>query len=792
MSRIRSGSRTSIRTEIRTDTDLASEDVGATRREVVGQSVRKIDGEMLARGEPVFTNDFSLPRMLYAKVLRSPHAHARIVAVDTGRAVALPGVVAVLWHRDVEPILHTRAGQSHPEPSPFDTVILPDKARFVGDRVAVVAAESLDVAEAALALIDVTYEELSALLDPEEALARSDVLIHETPDPRGISEAGQSNVAARIDIEVGDVDAALAQCDFVVERSYELPRVQASHIEPHVSIAWLDEQQRLLVRTSTQVPFHLRRVLARILELTEARIRVIKPRVGGGFGDKQEMVCEDLVALLALRTGRPVRLEFTRAEELIAARYRHPQRITMTTGARRDGTIIANRMVVLADTGAYGSHALTVQGNTGQKVLPMYPVANIHFKVTCLYTNNPISGAFRGYGAPQGCFALECNIDELAHQLQLDPLELRRRNHIRLGDTDPLSARLGEGKAGLVRVIRSSGLEEAIRQGSEAIGWGHTPPATRPYLRRGLGMALAMQGSGIAGVDWGAATVKLNEDGSVNLLVGATDIGQGSDTVLAQIAAEELGVSYEKVLVLSSDTDLTPFDVGAYASSTTYVSGGAVQKAAAQLRAQLTELLAAHWDCPATDIVFGGDRAVAADGRQMTMSDLALHALYVAKIQPQGNASHLSEESPPPSAAQFADVEVDVETGQVFVRRFVSAVDIGTVVHPLLAEGQVEGAVSQALGYALFEEVLIDRHGRVRNPSFIDYKIASALDMPQLETIFVATDEASGPFGAKAAGEVPVDGPAPAIVNAIRAATGVRMYRIPATPERVWRALRAT
>ncbi|MBK8166746.1 MAG: molybdopterin-dependent oxidoreductase [bacterium] len=759
-------------------------------RTEVGRNVTKIDAFKLARGEPVFTDDIHPPGMLWAKVLGSPHAHARVLEVDATRALALPGVVDVAWHAQVKAIPHTRAGQSHPEPSPWDTVILPPKVRFIGDRVAVVVAETLEVAERALGLIDVRYEVLPALTDMDEALARTDVLIHEDPDPRGIAEGGRTNVAARIDKQVGDVEAALKSCDHVVERTYWLPRVQASHIEPHVAISWLDEDGRLVVKTSTQVPFHLRRILARILELKEADIRVIKPRVGGGFGDKQEMVMEDLVALMTLRTRRPVRLEFTREEELICARVRHPQRIVMTTGVMNDGTIVANRMRVTADTGAYGSHALTVQGNTGQKVLPMYPCAHIHFQVTCLYTNNPISGAFRGYGAPQGCFALECHIDEVAKVLGHDRLELRRKNHIRLGDTDPLSAKLGEGKEGLVRVIRSTGLEKAIELGCEAIGWGQRQEPTAPHLSRGLGMALAMQGSGIAGVDWGAATVKLNEDGSVNLAVGATDIGQGSDTVLAQICAEELGIRYEDVRVLSSDTDLTPFDVGAYASSTTYVSGGAVQKAARAVREQLAAIAAGRWECTTTDVRFGEGQVSGPGGKAWTMAELASHALYQAKVQPMATASHLSNESPPPFAAQFADVEVDRETGEVFLRRFVSAVDCGTPVHPDLVLGQIEGAVAQAIGYGLFEEVIVDAAGRVRNPNFLDYKIASALDMPEMITILVPTEEPSGPFGAKAAGEVPIDGPAPAIVNAICDAVGVRIYRIPATPERVWRQIK--
>ena len=759
-------------------------------RSAVGHNVDKVDAFKLARGEAVYTDDFTRTGMLTAKVLRSPHAHARIVKVDVSAAMALEGVIDVIWHTDVKAIAHTRAGQSYPEPSPYDTVIMPHKARFIGDRVAVVAAETTAIAERALKLIEVEYEVLPEICDMDEALTRTDVLVHEEADPLGIGGGGKSNMAAHIDKQIGDVDAALKTCDLVVERVYHLPRVQASHIEPHISIAWVDEDKRLIVRTSTQVPFHLRRILARILEMTESQIRVIKPRVGGGFGDKQELVVEDLVSVLALRTGRPVRLEFTREEEFIAARYRHPQRITMTTGVMKDGTMVANRMHVMADTGAYGSHALTVQGNTGQKVMPMYPAPNIHFLVDCVYTNNPISGAFRGYGAPQGCFALECHMDEVAAELGMDRLELRLKNHIKLGDTDPLSAKLGEGKEGLERVIRSTGLDEAIVKGCEAIGWGQEKKPSAPHLKRGVGMALAMQGSGIAGVDWGAATVKLNDDGSVNLAVGATDIGQGSDTVLAQFCAEELGIPTEKVLVLSSDTDLTPFDVGAYASSTTYVSGGAVVKAAVKVREQLADVLGSHWECDPGDIIFADSKSTGPDGQTMTMGEVALFALYEAKIQPMATASHMSNESPPPFAAQFADVEVDPETGQVQVLKFVSAVDCGTVVHPRMAEGQIEGAVAQGLGYALFEEVLLDRSGKVLNPNFLDYKIASALDVPPLVTILVETDEPSGPHGAKAAGEVPIDGPAPAIVNAICDAVGVRNYRIPATPERVWRGIK--
>ncbi len=760
---------------------------------VVGTNVDKIDAFKLARGEPVFTDDFTRPGMLYAKVLRSPHAHARIL---NGRRQRRPwpcdGVVDVIWHRDVKAIPHTRAGQSHPEPSPYDTVILPHKARFIGDRVAIVVAETLAQAEAALELIEVDYEVLPAITDMDEALADTDVLIHEDPDPRGIAEGGKSNVCARIDKQVGDVDAALPDCDLVVERTYHLPRVQASHIEPHISIAWVDEDRRLTVRTSTQVPFHLRRILARILEMPEARIRVIKPRVGGGFGDKQEMVMEDLVAVLALRTGRPVRLEFTRKEELIAARYRHPQRITMTTGVMNDGTIVANRMHVLADTGAYGSHALTVQGNTGQKVLPMYPAENIHFQVECVYTNNPMSGAFRGYGAPQGCFALESHIDEVARELGMDRLELRRKNHIRLGDVDPLSAKLGEGKEGPGAGHPQHGPGEGHRTGlrGHRLGSEEGTLGTSFEARPGHGAGHAGLGHRGRGLGRGHRQAERRRQREP---VGrghgyrpgfghgaGPDLRRGTGHPLRQGAHPQLGHRPDPLRRggLRLEHDLRLGRRGG--------QGGHGKRA----RTSWPPSWPKPWDCDPADIRFRRRQVTGAGGKCMTMQEVALFALYEAKIQPMATASHMSNESPPPFAAQFADVEVDTETGQVFVRRFVSAVDCGTPIHPRLAEGQIEGAVAQAIGYALFEEVLLDRAGKVLNPNFLDYKIATALDMPEMQTILVETDEPSGPFGAKAAGEVPIDGPAPAIVNAICDAVGVRMYRIPATPERVWRGLK--
>jgi putative selenate reductase molybdopterin-binding subunit len=577
--------------------------------------------------------------------------------------------------------------------------------------------------------------------------------------------------------------------------------VQQCSIEPHVTITYLDEQGRLVIRTSTQVPFHTRRIVAEVLQIPPGRVRVVKPRVGGGFGGKQEILNEELCAALTLRTGRPVRLEYTREEEFTSSRSRHPQVLLVKTGVMRDGTIVANELRVLANTGAYGTHALTVQSCTGSKTLPLYRCPNLRFVADVAYTNLPVAGAFRGYGGPQGYFALESHMDEIALALGLDPVAFRLQNCIRAGDPDPLAVSLGEGKEGLPRTVQSCGLGTCIERGAQAIGWQNRrggrwepPPADalisgRPTLRRGIGMAIAMHGTSIPGDDMGAATIKVNEDGTFNLLCGAPDIGTGSDTVLAQIAAQVLGVDAGKVIVYSSDTDVTPFDVGAYASSTTYVSGRAVEVAAQAVRKELLEVATELLGEPAIALRHG---FAVAKNKKIPIPDVARHSLYGPhKRQIVGVGSTLSGDSPPPFAATFAEVEVDMETGVVRVLHLVEAVDLGTAINPMQAEGQVEGGAAQGLGYALFEEMLYDDRGRLRNPSFRDYKIPSTLDMPRMTTILVPTYEPSGPFGAKSVAEIPLDGPAPAIANAVRDATGVRLHEIPMTPERVQRALEA-
>jgi len=761
---------------------------------VVGKSVKKVDGFKLVTGRPAFTDDIILPGLLYGKILPSPHAHALIKRIDTSRARALPGVHAVLTYKDVPRVPHTTAGQSWPEPSPYDTYLLDSKVRFVGDRVAAVAAETRAQAEEALRRIEVEYEVLPPVLDMEHAMDPGAAVIHDEPDSTGIYNASH-NVAAYILREIGNVEEGFREANFVLEREYRTPRVQHCTIEPHVSITWLDPDSRLVIRSSTQVPYHTRRQVAMILQLPVQRVHVIKPRIGGGFGGKQEMLLEDICGALTLATGRPVKIEYTREEEFYMARSRHPQVLRVKMGVKRDGTIVANHMKVLATTGAYGSHSSTVQGNTGSKVLPLYRAPHMKFECHVVYTNTPVAGAFRGYGCPQGFFAQESLVDEIAHELGMDPIEFRKKNIIRAGDIDELSARLGEGKKGLPRHIRSCGLPECLERGAAAIEWerkGKAPQDQRSHLRRGVGVACSMQGSAIAGIDWASAFLKLNEDASFNLQVGASDLGTGADTVLAQIAAETLGVRLDKLVVYSSDTDFTPFDVGAYASSTTIISGGAVKKAAEGVREQILRIASKMLDVPPENLTCRDNQVVTKCEckKSVSMADLALHAMYKEKVQIMDHASHFNTDSPPPFCAQFAEVEVDTETGRIRVVHLVTAVDLGRAINPMQAEGQAEGAVAQSLGYALSEEMVLDKSGRMVNPGFLDYKIFTAKDMPKLTTILVETEEPLGPYGAKSVGEVAINAPAPAVASAVFHAIGVRFRQLPIRPEAVLRALR--
>ncbi|MDX9722519.1 MAG: molybdopterin-dependent oxidoreductase, partial [Myxococcota bacterium] len=565
---------------------------------VVQQSVNKVDGLQLAAGYPSYTVDLAPADCLHVQMLWSPHPHAIIKDIDISEAEAMPGVRCVLYHGNVPRNPYTTAGQGYPEPSPYDQVVFDRKVRYVGDRVAAVAADTPAIAKAAIAAIKVDYELLTPVLSMDEAIAPGAPIIHDEPDAKmilPIPYAPEENTVARVGMDdIGDFEGGLARADVQLDQTYETQYVQHAFMEPYAAWARLDGRNRIEITTSTQVPFHCRRLVAQALGLDAGRIRVIKPRIGGGFGGKQEVLLEDLVALFALRTKRPVLWQLSRAECFQSGRTRHPIRVRVRAGVKRDGTITALGMDCLANTGAYGGHGIPVVMCCGSKVLPLYRSESVHFSGRIVYTNMPVAGAYRGFGAPQAYFAAEQLIDQLADAINMDPLEFRLRNHIREGETSPVFAALGEGKEGVPMSVGSCTLTQCLQQGADAIGWQKRTPHTdkQGRFRRGIGMAALMQGSSIPQIDMGGASIKLNEDGSFNLLVGATDLGTGSDTVLSQIAAETLGVPVDKIIPYSSDTDLTPFDVGAYASSTTYLSGMAVKKAAEDARLQVLRVAA--------------------------------------------------------------------------------------------------------------------------------------------------------------------------------------------------------
>jgi probable selenate reductase molybdenum-binding subunit len=668
--------------------------------------------------------------------------------------------------------------------------------RCVGDRVAAVAAETLEQAEAALAAIGVEYDVLPAVLSAEDAMKPGAPVIHDEEDaymPIPVPYEPKKNMAAYVSMDVGSLEEGLAAADEVVDGTYYSHYAQHTPIEPHVCYSYIDPEGRLVLVTSTQVPFHARRIAAQCLGIPVRQIRVIKPRIGGGFGAKQEVLLEDVAGLMAMRTKRPCLIKLTRAEEFVSSRTRHPITTRLRLGAKKDGTITAYGMDCLSNTGAYGSHALTVVCNCGSKMLPLYRAENIHFTGTAVYTNLPVGGAYRGYGATQSALATECAIDELADKLGMDPLALRKMNHIRTGETSPVFRALGEGKEGVEQSIGSCKLAQCITQGAKAIGWRKRGDwrKKRGRYRRGIGMACLMQGSSIPEVDMGAATLKMNEDGSFNLLMGATDLGTGSDTVLSQIAAEALGCDIGKIIPYSSDTDMTPFDVGAYASSTTYLSGAAVENCAKKVRKQILAVAAVMLEKKASDLTIADSVVSAKDGSgSVTFSEVALHSLYASDQHQIGAiSSHITHKSPPPFSAHFAEVEVDTETGRVRVQNYVAAVDCGTAINPKLAEGQTEGGVLNGISFAMTEEYLFDERGRMTNASLQRYKIFSTRDKPKITTILVPSYETTGPYGAKSVSEICINGPMPAIANAIYNAVGVRLRRPPFTAEKVWRAM---
>ncbi len=763
---------------------------------VVNKSVRKMDSLYLSQGKPSYVEDFVPANALHVKMLWSPHPHAIIKSIDISEAEKTPGVKGVLYHGNVPRIVHCTAGQGYPEPSPYDTFMFDKKVRYVGDRVAAVAATSPEIAELAVEAIKVEYELLEPVLSIDDAIKENSPIIHDEEEafvPIPIPYEPEKNIAARVGMKSGDFVQGLKDADYTFDKVFETGYAQHTPIETYVSLAHIDNYGRIIIQTSTQVPFHCRRIVARTLDIPVGKIRVIKPRIGGGFGCKQEMLLEDVVAMFAKRTGQPVFFKLSRKETFMYGRTRHPIRFKMQYGVKKDGSITALGMDAINNTGAYGGHGLTVMSCCGSKVFPLYHVNNIHFDAKAVYTNLPVGGAYRGFGATQAFFAVESMMDIMADAIDMDPVEFRRMNHIQTGESHPAFAALGEGKDGTPMTIGSCGLKECIDKGVKEIGWerrvSHKEKTGR--FRRGIGMCCLMQGSSVPEIDMGAASIKMNEDGSFNLLVGATDLGTGSDTVLAQIAAEELETVTEKMIVYSSDTDMTPFDVGAYASSTTYLSGEAVRKTAAQVKQQILKVAAEMLDKKLEDVeAIDAKVYVKGTDEHVTYSAISYYSLYENnQFQIHAVGSHITHKSPPPFSAHFIEIEADMETGGIKIIKYVAAVDCGTAINPALAEGQVEGAVLNGISYALTEEYRFDDNGAMTNPSLKSYNIFSLRDKPELKTILVPSYEETGPFGAKSVSEIPINGPMPGIANAFFNATGIRLYEAPFTKNRVWKAI---
>lgn len=753
---------------------------------VVNHAVRKKDAMALVTGQGVYTDDIAPRDCLCVKLLRSPHAFARVLDVKTEAAMRLPGVECVLWHKDMPGTRFTCAGQTYPEFSPYDRLILDEYARFVGDPVAIVAAVDERTCEKALRAIRVTYEVLTPVLDPHCA-KDNPVLVHPEENWHALCDVGadnKRNLCASGSDAHGDVEGVLALCEVVLEHTYHIKAVQQAMMETFRAYTQLDAYGRLEVVSSTQIPFHVRRILATALEIPKARVRVVKPRIGGGFGAKQTAVCEMYPAIVTMKTGKRAKIVFTREESQIASSPRHDMEVRVRVGAMRDGTLRAIDLYTLSCTGAYGEHGPTTVGLSGHKSIPLYRTEAFHFGYDVVYVNRMSAGAYRGYGATQGIFALESMMDELAKTLEMDPVALREKNMVRQGDVMP--AYYGE-------TANSCTLDRCVARAKAMIDWDtYFPRRVMPDGKiRAVGMAMAMQGSGISAVDVGSVTIKIADGGQYNLAIGATDMGTGCDTILAQMAADCMDCDVDDIAVQGVDTDVSPYDSGSYASSTTYVTGMAVVKACAALRERIVRLGAQMLSVSPQDAEFDGKQVYAGDKR-VSIADIATRSMLGAQEETlQVTASHSSQISPPPFMAGAALIEVDPDTGAVELLDYAAVVDCGTAINPALARVQVEGGVMQGIGMALTEDVRYDAQGRNMSNSFLQYKLPTRLDAKCVRVEFEESYEPTGPFGAKSIGEIVINTPAPAICNALHHATGVRIRELPICAEAVWTQMEA-
>ncbi len=749
---------------------------------VVGTPVRKKDAMALITGKPVFTNDMAPKDCLVVKLLRSPHANALIEEIKTDVAMKVPGIEAIYTWKDVPQERFTNAGQTYPEPSPYDRLLLDKQVRFVGDPVAIVAGENDACVDKALRLIKVKYQVLPAVLDFHTAKDNA-VLVHPEDNWKSLCPVGadnKRNLCAHDETEHGDVDAVLADCDIVLEETYHTKACQQAMMETFRTVCFVDAYGRLNVLSSTQIVYHARRIVAAALGIPKSKVRVFKGRIGGGFGAKQTVVSEIYPAFVTWKTGKPSKILFTREESQIASSPRHEMEVTVKMGADKDGRIRAIDVYTLSNTGAYGEHGPTTVGLSGHKSIPLYSDAEAHrFAYDVVYTNQMAAGAYRGYGATQGLFAVETTVNKLAAKLGRDPIDLRMQNMVREGQLMP--AYYGE-------TANSCALDRCLARVKEMIGWDEKYPCCDMGNGkvRSVGIGMAMQGSGISGVDVGSATIKLTEDGIYTLTIAAADMGTGCDTILAQMAAECLDCSVDQIIVSGADTDTSPYDSGSYASSTTYITGKAVEKACLKLQEQIRKLAATMLKCEEEKVEFDGHIARNLEnGNAVTLEEIGTASMCACNQALQVTESHSSPVSPPPYMVGAVEIELDKETGHVEILDYAAVVDCGTVINPNLARVQAEGGIVQGIGMTLYENIQYTDKGQMMNNSLMQYKIPTRLDMGKIRVEFAPSHEETGPFGAKSIGEVVINTPLPAITHAIANATGLWFNELPITSEQI-------
>ncbi len=749
----------------------------------VGKSFPKKDSSQLLSGQPVFTDDITPSDCLVVKLVRSPYAHALVTEIDTKVAMRIPGVVAIYTYKDVPQKRFTHAGQTFAELSPQDRLLIDQRVRFVGDVVAIVAGETEEAVDRAIKMVKVKYEVLEPVLD-FRAAKDNDIIIHPEDNWQALVPVGadnKRNLVAHAEDTHGDVDGIMDDCDVVLKHSYHVRPANQAMMETFRTYTEIDRYGRLHVISSTQIVYHCRRIIANALDIPKSKVRVEKPRIGGGFGAKQTVVTEVYPAFVTWKTKRPAKMIYSRYESMIAATPRHEMEVTIKIGAMNDGTIRALDMYTLSNSGAYGEHGPTTVGLSGHKSLPIY-TANCEahrFDYDVVYTNVQAAGAYRGYGATQGVFALECIVNELAYKLDMDPMELRMKNIVREGMTMPAYDN---------EVANACALDECIMRCSKDFDWENkkNPVDLGNGKIRAAGMALAMQGSCISNVDVGSCTIKLGDEGTFNMLIAAADMGTGCDTILAQMAAEILDCELDDISVFGADTDASPYDSGSYASSTTYITGMATKKAATELRDNMIKIAAGMLDKPVEELEYCGDGVYVKDGEGfVSRSDIATKSMCFNTIPATVTASHSSPVSPPPWMAAMVEIELDKETGEVEILDYHAVVDCGIPVNPALARVQAEGGITQGIGMALTENITYNKKGRILENSLMNYKIPSRLDNGRLNIEFEKSYEPTGPFGVKSIGEIVINTPAPALVSAIAKATGVWHRDLPVTPQKI-------